>query len=235
MNNFVLNVVRRGAGLAPSVMLRSRLPSTFSPNLSAAQDPELAMAQTDPAMPETPVPGPRVSAWTQRRWANEAVPEPSQASNVPPAPRVLNPAERYSPRPGTETPDARAITQRDTGDPSFIQVDGEAIAPPFRTGAEIQNVQAFAQDAVLMIQPVTSIATDSTPTVLKPAPIAAPAHLQLAKSALTPAEPRPVQVRIGTIEVRATTPPAPTPRPATTPQGFDDYALVRNYVNWGQY
>jgi len=45
-------------------------------------------------------------------------------------------------------------------------------------------------------------------------------------------------VRIGTIEVRATTPPTPsplpTPAPAPTVQGFDDYTLIRNYVNWEQ-
>ena len=51
----------------------------------------------------------------------------------------------------------------------------------------------------------------------------------------TPAEPRPIQVRIGTIEVRATTPPAPPKPPVPTPQGFDDYAPLRNYLTWGQY
>jgi hypothetical protein len=41
-----------------------------------------------------------------------------------------------------------------------------------------------------------------------------------------------VQIHIGTVEVRATTPPpAPAPRPAPAPQGFDDYVQIRTYVN----
>ena len=50
---------------------------------------------------------------------------------------------------------------------------------------------------------------------------------------VTPAEARPIQVRLGTIEVRATKPPtAPAPPPAPAPQGFDDYARIRTYMNW---
>ena len=48
-------------------------------------------------------------------------------------------------------------------------------------------------------------------------------------------EPPTVQVRIGTVEIRATTPPAstppgPEPPPSPSPQGFDDYVFLRNYV-----
>jgi hypothetical protein len=58
----------------------------------------------------------------------------------------------------------------------------------------------------------------------------------LAEPAATPSEPPSIQVRIGTIEVRATTPPAPpVPAPAPTSQGFDDYVLVRTYMNREQY
>lgn len=57
----------------------------------------------------------------------------------------------------------------------------------------------------------------------------------MTEPAVTPSEPRPIQVRIGTIEVRATTPPAPTPPPAPKHQGFDDYLALRTYVNREDY
>jgi hypothetical protein len=71
--------------------------------------------------------------------------------------------------------------------------------------------------------------------MIRPAPIQSPTFPASDKSAGTPTEPRPIQVRIGTIEVRATTPPAPPKPPGPTPQGFDDYAQLRNYLTWGQY
>jgi hypothetical protein len=45
-------------------------------------------------------------------------------------------------------------------------------------------------------------------------------------------EREPIHVRIGTVEVRATT-PAPAPPLAPVPQGFDDYAAIRCYAGWG--
>jgi hypothetical protein len=46
---------------------------------------------------------------------------------------------------------------------------------------------------------------------------------------------QPIHVRIGTIEVRASTPP-PARLPATPaaplPSGFEDYALIRSYAGW---
>lgn len=68
--------------------------------------------------------------------------------------------------------------------------------------------------------------------------IAAERPLALPKPGMPamPPEPRPIQVRIGTVEVRATTPPPspPSPPPASAPvsRGFDDYVHIRTYVNW---
>ncbi len=42
-------------------------------------------------------------------------------------------------------------------------------------------------------------------------------------------EPRPVKIRIGTIEVRATPPSPQAPRQTTMAQGFDDYLVDRTY------
>jgi hypothetical protein len=52
---------------------------------------------------------------------------------------------------------------------------------------------------------------------------------------VTPSASQPVQVRIGTIEVRATTPPnvpQQVPRSAQGSGGFDDYAMIRSYTGW---
>jgi len=49
-------------------------------------------------------------------------------------------------------------------------------------------------------------------------------------------EPDSIQVRIGAVEVRATsaTTPPPAPQPTSAPQGFDDYAAVRSYAGWAR-
>jgi hypothetical protein len=55
------------------------------------------------------------------------------------------------------------------------------------------------------------------------------------KLGVTPSVPQPIQVRIGTIEVRANTPPdapPPEPRLAQGPSGFDGYTMIRSYMSW---
>ena len=78
-----------------------------------------------------------------------------------------------------------------------------------------------------------------TPAVVRPSPIVQQASERSLASTLLekPGAPPPVQVRIGTVEVRAVTPlatPPPGPQPPgdTAPGGFDDYALIRSYVSW---
>jgi hypothetical protein len=77
-----------------------------------------------------------------------------------------------------------------------------------------------------------------TPAIIQPPPIIEQASERsrvATVSERTDATP-PVQVRIGTVEVRAVTPPTtppPDPRPAApAPGGFDDYAMIRSYVSW---
>jgi len=51
----------------------------------------------------------------------------------------------------------------------------------------------------------------------------------------TSSVPQPIHVRIGTVEVRANTPPnapPPEPRLAQGPSGFDGYAMIRSYMSW---
>jgi hypothetical protein len=61
------------------------------------------------------------------------------------------------------------------------------------------------------------------------------ASTPLEKSDVGPPVPQPIQVRIGTVEVRATTPPTappPAPRSPQGPTGFDGYAMIRSYRGW---
>jgi hypothetical protein len=62
-----------------------------------------------------------------------------------------------------------------------------------------------------------------------------PAHPQalppLHRPTAAQPEPELIQVRIGSVEVRASIPP-PAPLPAPVQQGFDDYAAVRSYAGW---
>jgi len=82
---------------------------------------------------------------------------------------------------------------------------------------------------------------DEAPAAVRPSPIIQQASERSLASTLLEklGAPPPVQVRIGTVEVRALTPPTtppPGPQPAgdSAPGGFDDYAMIRSYVSWGQ-
>ena len=72
------------------------------------------------------------------------------------------------------------------------------------------------------------------PTTARPAasPVAPeplpPAAVEANGSRAAPATPAPVQVRIGTVEVRA----APPPAPAGRPPGFEEYRSMRTYAGW---
>ena len=65
----------------------------------------------------------------------------------------------------------------------------------------------------------------ASPVAPKPPP---PAVVEASGSRAAPAVPAPVQVRIGTVEVRA----APPPAPAGRPPGFEEYRSMRTYAGW---
>lgn len=97
--------------------------------------------------------------------------------------------------------------------------------PPARAAPE--------PEAVAQIQLVTPHGTPESRPVITPATVPPPALPVPVEPGVTRSGTRSIQVHIGTVEVRATAsllPPAPPPAP--TPQGFDDYVLLRNYVSW---
>jgi len=209
------------------------------------------MAPGGEATPEMPIPSPRVSAQAQGRWADEPAPVQQQPEHgpiphrvpnagSPPVHSTLEEASAFilAPGPGIEESDVDLVSAPKTGHPLRRQAIVEPVTPPLLTTRGKPRVQeVFEQEAVTKVQPVTPHPMATSPPVIKPAPIQSqlPTFPASEKPAGTQAEPRPIQVRIGTIEVRATTPPPPAPPPTPAPQGFGDYVLLRNYVNWGQY
>jgi hypothetical protein len=93
--------------------------------------------------------------------------------------------------------------------------------------APLQSVQPSSSEPATRTQPASSVAARQA-SVIRPEQAALPSLLQRPTAQ---AEGDSIHVRIGTMEVRATTPP-PAPSPAPAPQGFGDYAAVRSYVGW---
>lgn len=92
---------------------------------------------------------------------------------------------------------------------------------------EVSEPKSFAK-----IEPATSHQTAEREAMVRSPSVQLPEFKESSKANVTSSESRSVQVRIGTIEVRATTPSPPAQAPVQTPKGFDDYGLVRNYINW---
>jgi hypothetical protein len=159
-------------------------------------------------------------------------------------------ARTGAPRPTTKSPNPEA--------PETIQKRpdrevAETVKPSGSTqpgGGEVKQVGSrralLWTEEPLSGEPATS-AEPASPTLVRPTPasVASPEAVrptpvivpELAQAKALPplrrpaaAEPESVQVRIGSVEVRAATPPAPPSAPA--PQGFDDYAAVRSYTGW---
>jgi hypothetical protein len=85
------------------------------------------------------------------------------------------------------------------------------------------------------IVPVVTPAVIQSAATVSETPRQSLATTPLEEPGVTPSASQPVQVRIGTIEVRATAPPnvpQQVPRSAQRPDGFDDYAVIRSYTGW---
>lgn len=133
--------------------------------------------------------------------------------------------ERASGLPDVPVSDARSSER-----PSDSRARSQPRLAPVRP-AERSQTSPAAFDEVEVIY-------GETPAIVQPPPVTGrgldrPRTLDPSeKPDATP----PVQIRIGTVEVRAVTPPAaphPDPQPAApAPGGFDDYAVIRSYVSW---
>jgi hypothetical protein len=100
-------------------------------------------------------------------------------------------------------------------------------------GAPLRE-EAIPAQALEPLPPRTSMAAPLP--LVRPAPAPPPPHLAIAPLSAPPATvaeaASAVQVRIGTVEVRASRPTSPVPpRPRPQPLGFDDYAHLRG-LGW---
>lgn len=117
----------------------------------------------------------------------------------------------------------------------------ELARPPQNTekiGADQSPAKASAgkKHPSIKVEPAAPAAEAANQVVIRPTPVIEhpPVPLTPRPPAAAKPEPRPVHVRIGTIEVRATTPspPPPAPPPSSAPQGFDNYVSIRTYTSW---
>ena len=171
------------------------------------------------------------------------------------APTVQQPLELEGPDPG-DVPEPSVFVPLASGgvspaDPVLgkqtVQPSLQASLPYLEKGSEERlrsgdSLPGIQVRAVLEPQVAVQVGPAPPPEVthgmplIRPASVQPPGPVGTEKAAVGSSEPRSIQVRIGTIEVRTALQAAPpAPSPAAAPQGFDDYAAVRNYANWEWY
>jgi hypothetical protein len=130
-------------------------------------------------------------------------------------------------KPSNSTPPGEPAVKQVGSNPALLRTEEPLSGEP-ATSAEP------ASPTLVRPEPAPAVAS---PTPVRPAPVIVPeqAHPQtlpqLHRPSASQPEPDLIQVHIGSLEVRASTPP-PAPLPAPVLQGFDDYAAVRSYAGW---
>jgi len=256
MSDFLVNLARRSAGLAPVVRARSGPPPIAS---ESSSEPVAAPALSREA-PQAPIvvalPGAAPSPAVVEIARSVAPPVPLQVASAP-APVVqrtpaLDPPALVVPA----LPASRAVIA--SGAPAApVRVEpalGERVvvhtvtrAAPESPAPPRERARANAEAVPAPTAPAFAVpATDSplpVPVTIQPAEVAAPAiRLPIAE----PVPERTVNVRIGAIEIygadagaakatpsdmsiAAVAAPAANAAPAG---GFDDYAALRSYAPW---
>jgi hypothetical protein len=245
VSDFITNLARRGAGLTPIIAVQPRVAPPFAsePAATHATQLELDMAAAEP-MPEVPIDATTLSSQVRQAAAlfpaaplsgtplpatapPEVVPQPSQTA-IPSALRQLPILHDL------RTAAAPPVAQQPGGVPESEHPLLQSQIQPSSARLAEQPQTLPGTFARVEIAPSVTPAAGDAPPLIRPAPVEPPRFAAPAGPARSHSEPCPIQVRIGTIEVRATTPSAPAPPPAPTPQGFDEYAQVRNYLTWRQ-
>lgn len=147
----------------------------------------------------------------------DVISQAAKAVHPEPPPRALPPALEREPRPGSQA-DRRERSEASS-----------AVKPPDTPKATLSEQSPPATSVPVRGQPAPDPPPGEPLPMVAPAPTAPP-DIPLSQSATRETEARPVQVRIGRIEVRARTPAIPEaspPAPAT--RGFDRYARRRTY------
>lgn len=246
MSNFILNLAQRGAGLAPIMALQPALPSGYSPAIEAPA--EMPMQHTLELL-EAPMTGlgehvlaqPKVETAPGARRVppsmvrpGDTAPQGAPEAGIAPRSELDRLDSRLAGTPGmTHLPATQSELETQRPRTAIIRSQTPSSAPVSNPNPLLPVPEA-PTPALARVEPAAQVARQDLP-MIRPAPIHSSTFTASDKSTDTSTESRAIQVRIGTIEVRATTPPAPAPPRAPTPQGFDDYAPVRTYLTWGQY
>lgn len=212
----------------PAVSSVGSLREDWSFSTPTRSEPETAPVTSPTAAPPTPIhrkaatssPVAQAEAISGRSDEGSARSTPAQEDRAmssfpfPRSPQEAKPLHRF-PEEFSEHRPVTTVTQSIAG--ATPHADG---APKPETGMQVPSISPRANLPHAIVRPAQGTET------------ATPFSIPMERT-VAPAEPPTIQVRIGTIEVRATTPPAPSPPPVVASQGFDDYMLVRSYKNWG--
>jgi hypothetical protein len=175
--------------------------------------PELPEGRSLQSTPTRPSPG---SAPTQLPVGNQVAPWPPTDTNVIERPVPRSQSVFLSDR--SPVPSESPVTQ-----PATVELGAPLRAKPMPTPSTDRESSSRAP-------------LESAPPLVRPAPPPPPRRPVVRPFAPPPATlseaSTPVQVRIGTVEVRASRPAPPAlPRPRPQPLGFDDYAHLRG-LEW---
>ena len=132
---------------------------------------------------------------------------------------------------------ARVVRPAATAEPAPVFAEAEAGGQPRLEG----TASDLEPPASLRLRPGKAPSEEPRPAIQQKAraprsePAAAPenrlpAALMPVSRAEKPGVRRPIEIRIGTVEVRVSPPPAPAAAAPAAPDGFENYALVRNYI-----
>lgn len=203
-------------------------------------DAEVSSAAVEPAAPKPQEELPSTAAEPQSSPPRRTRLPASPSVSVPRAePTVQMPGDTWKLEPGlpaiSPTPSQPAARPQPARDlPTKPKAGLVAMPAAIYLTPTLEMRETSEGETVAQVKRATPPMRTRGQAIIKPAPVTQPppTTLIMVEPAIPRPDPRPIQVRIGTIQVRATTPPPPTPPPAPTPQGFDDYVRVRTYVNW---
>ena len=260
MSDFLVNLARRSAGLAPVVRARGA-PAVDPDDAAGATEEPASRAGTERAEVRVPAAAPSPQASTTSHGAPVQQPAPVVHVAPQPAARVAQRTPAASPAPAsaaTPTP-ARggdtsitaplALSRPFVDVPAAIVPASTAVASatpatpdgPPRRRERADEAREIATRVETVVRHETSDAP--APTVVTIEPVER-AGTGATAARVEPTPERTVHVRIGAIEifggdaaspqpaVAAASTAAPTAAPTSPPSGFDDFAALRSYRPW---
>jgi len=231
--------VPQRSAAAPLPTPATPLPFEAAPQRSA---PPAAVPIVEPETSRVPVADSRPAAEIA---ANQQHVVPSRVSTVKPSPVLAAPIEVEQSPAATSPASSARVTQRSEPWSQAPRVPAlqTMIAPVLHSEPAVADLASVIPSEVFDETTVTSMPRlRSHGNVIEPAPVSSPTASVVGMPKTAQAEPMPelmqpeparrsLDIKIGTVEVRVSTPPAPAPVPAPSlPEGFESYSRVRNFI-----